>query len=143
MKVYMVTDGYDSDYGVCGVYSTPEKAEEARALLNTENEVEEWDVDAALPEHPIGQLPYEVLIQNDGTVTSVRRLGLGFVLETAWVPLHPDVATVNVRTWARDAAHATDIAKALRGELIATHQWTTNYWEWAKREVKGQSEAAA
>jgi hypothetical protein len=30
MKLYLVTDGEYSDYHVCGIYSTPEKAEEAK-----------------------------------------------------------------------------------------------------------------
>lgn len=39
MKIYVVTDGQYSDYHICGMYSTPEKAELAKKLYAADNEI--------------------------------------------------------------------------------------------------------
>ena len=40
-KVYMVTDGWYSDYSVLGIYSTKAKAERAKELYAAGNDVDE------------------------------------------------------------------------------------------------------
>lgn len=49
MKVYMVTSGEYSDYGVCGVFSSMEKAQEYMGRPEQFNDVKELEVDSVPP----------------------------------------------------------------------------------------------
>lgn len=65
MKIYAVTNGSYSEYRVEGIYSTREKAEEAHKLYTSDNEIEEYELDA-MPDHPPGMLRYFVKMDAAG-----------------------------------------------------------------------------
>lgn len=49
MRVYLVTEGSYADYRVLGVYSSEKLAEEAAKLLNSDNCIEDFDLDHIPP----------------------------------------------------------------------------------------------
>ena len=63
-KIYLITDGEYSDYRIYGVYSTLEKAEQARRLFAIQNAVEEWDLDN-IPDHPQDCIRFCVGMERD------------------------------------------------------------------------------
>ena len=125
MKVYLLTAGDYSAYTVLGVFSTPEKAEAARGLLqgyhpsdDTENELEEFELDG-VPDHPPGYLLWSVRIMKAGDVPEEpvqvgAASGAGEFQFVEWLYL---------RVWALDAAHAVKIAGERRAQLIALGKW--------------------
>ncbi len=71
--VYMVTSGYYSDYGVNGIFTTREKAEEFIKMFPGEDSIVgemELDVlDSALEFMKVGRRPYYVEMKRDGDST--------------------------------------------------------------------------
>lgn len=124
MKVYLLTSGDYSAYTVLGVFSTAEKAEEARPFLcgddggEYENELEEFELDG-VPDHPPGHMLYSVTISRDGDLLGVPgHIGAGSLTGE-----YPFTHHLYLRVWARDAEHAVKIAGERRAQLIATGRW--------------------
>jgi hypothetical protein len=131
-KVYLVSDGWYSDYHICGVYSTKALAEQARMLYVAGNDVEELELDA-LPEHPPGLLAYRVVMFRDGNVNKCERESVQGHDER-WSPYGTQAGKgVVFRVWARDEEHAVKIANERRSGLIASGEWTENFNEWINR----------
>jgi hypothetical protein len=130
MIIYIVSDGSYSDYEIEGIYSTREKAEEAKVLFNADNDIEEREVDA-IPAHPVGLLPWTIQVNADGSVLDSYRRGPGDP-HPCWMPTqHWDGGLgrpcVSFFVWARDGEHATKIANDKRRQLIAENLWTTDW----------------
>ena len=53
MKIYVITTGSYSDYGIHSIWSTKEKAEEVNKLVEDTNDVDEWDVDQFADLNPL------------------------------------------------------------------------------------------
>ena len=139
MKLYMVTDGNYSDYHVCGIYSTEEKADWATHVFNTGG-IEEIELDALPDGAPPGKLYFVVEMTAEGNTLSVRHASAEFFpmfdarprynyrpTNTAWVP------SVDFNVWARDEEHAVKIANERRAMLIASGRWTTDWDKWQER----------
>jgi hypothetical protein len=133
VTLYVVTSGEYSDYRVRGIYSTHEKAEQARDFFNTENDIEEHEIDA-LPEHPPGMLRYTVLMDRDGRVDSVARVDAGGSYYEWTVR---DAVFVGFHVWARDETHAIKIANDRRAQLLASNLWTTDWGTWHRHKATG------
>ena len=119
-QVYIVSDGYYSDYHIIGVFSSRDKAEEARTLYDTNNTVEIYDLDS-MPEHPVGHWPWEVSMNTEGNSTAWRANIIWF--KGGWTfNAHPYPA-VQFSIWARDKRHAVKIANEKRAMLIASGEW--------------------
>ena len=121
MKVYLVTDGEYSDYHLCGIYSTREKAEEAKQIYVADRDIEEIELDG-LPEHIEGLYCYLVSMNKSGKLRSVDWLERSDRMNkdvTLWD--HQEVADFFVM--GRDSKHAIKIANERRSYLIATNQW--------------------
>lgn len=133
MKIYLVTDGSYSDYHLCCVCSTPEKAEEAKVLYQADNDVEVYELDG-LPDHPAGMLPFCVQMDAEGFASDVSRESVDYCVEQKpdWEP-YGDDASVAFHMWATDEKHAVKIANERRIVLLATHQWTTDFKAWQKK----------
>jgi len=134
MKVYLVTKGSYSDYRVCCVCSTMEKAEYARRLYVADDiETEELD---GLPEHPHGMLRYAVTMDRDGNSTCQTE-SLYYTTDDEWRP-YGNGTHVSFHMWASDKTHAVKIANERRAVLIATGQWQTDWYAWkeAKEEKR-------
>jgi hypothetical protein len=130
MTIYLVSDGEYSDYTVLGLYSTKEKAEEARALYAA-NYIEEFELDY-LPPHPPGELLWRVYMLDNGDVTDVNQ---GSPSEK-FVPFesnrffltsdYPKTVGRMLALWARDKEHAIKIASEKRREMLVSGEWYSN-----------------
>jgi hypothetical protein len=126
-KIYVVTDGSYSDYGIKAVFSTMEKAEEAKRLFGSTNAIEEYELDA-LPDHPIGMLLYSVRMKFDGTIDDVRIADASDDSSSLeWRSTYKN--HVDFTMWARDKEHATKIAIERRAPLIANGLWKSSETE--------------
>lgn len=72
VTVYVVTNGEYSSYLVCGIYSTMKKAEKAKDLFCTSNDIEEWTLDE-LPPRPKGMTPWRVRMDKDGNTIEIEK----------------------------------------------------------------------
>lgn len=121
-KVYLVTDGYYSDYHVRGVYSTMEKAEQAKLLYAADNDIEEYELDA-VPDSPPGLVPFVVTITFSGDVKDVYRES-AVQFEPRWYVTNWDGSPCGrFYMWARDEQHAVKIANEWRAQIAALGLW--------------------
>lgn len=120
MKVYLVTAGEYSDYHVCAVCSTEQKAQEA-VMLFEESEYFDLEVDK-LPEHPPGLIAYSVTMDEKGDCQEQPRIqNSDSFEETCWKSYEEGMFVFLV--WAKDAQHAVKIANEKRTQKIALNQW--------------------
>ena len=131
MKVYMVTDGKYSDYSVDGIYSTMKKAELAKKLYDSSNEIVEMEVDH-YPDHPEGMFYYKVRMDSAGNTDHVRIYNAAYKGEHVWLPWG-DGSCVAFNVWARDEEHAIKIANERRIMLLANGEWTADCDVWKQR----------
>ena len=128
-KAYLVTQGYYSDYHVCGVFSSREKAEAFIKRFEKSTyespEIEERVIDL-FSDVPPDLKMYEVWMKEDGSVIRCE------LCDT--IPLDYDIkVTPNskdgsqrlyCKLLAKDSAHAVKIANEKRTILIANN-WDT------------------
>jgi hypothetical protein len=133
MNVYIVTDGSYSDYHILGVYSTKEKAEDARYLYASENPIEDIELDL-IPIVPPGMKRWRVEIFKDGLVDEIKRISCNDDDAEAMFHRYWEYSTskrmdrvnevyLRVNTWARDEDHAIKIANEKRMILLAAGKW--------------------
>ena len=124
MKVYLVTEGSYSDYRPMCVCSTQETAEYAKRIYDSDNDIEEFELDA-LPAHPPGMLLWHVRMYRNGDVSDAAQVGADNtapVFKVSGFPSpykHQAVFSV----WANDRDHAVKICGEKRAQLIAANQW--------------------
>lgn len=70
-KVYIVSDGWYSEYQIKGIFSTREKAEELQKHFPSPNDIEEIELDPEIP-YPSDQLAYRVFFGYGGDVNVTR-----------------------------------------------------------------------
>lgn len=132
MIVYVVTAGDYSDYRVCCVCSTEEKADEAARLFASDNTPMAYELDD-FPRHPNGMFPYWVEMDAEGNTIGVRCVPVEGSEPPEWQPGYSH-RWVIFRMWAVDEKHAVKIANERRAQLIAFGEWTTDRVEWLKRQ---------
>lgn len=124
-KVYLVTDGYYSDYHVLGVYATMEKAEQAKLLYAADNDIEEHELDA-VPDSPPGLVPFVVTTTFSGDVRTIYRESAD-QFSPRWhvANWYGDSSDPCGRfyMWARDEQHAVRIANEWRAQNAAPGLW--------------------
>lgn len=128
MKLYLVTDGDYSDYHLCCVCSSKQKADHAKKFYAAQNDIEEYELDA-LPDHPDGMFWYSVRMDRDGDTRSVKIEAGNHAHEDEWSP-YGDNETVCFYMWATDEKHAVKVANERRAMLVASGQWTTDWHQW-------------
>ena len=123
-KVYMVTDGWYSDYRVLGIYSTKAKAEKAKVLFNADNEIDTIDLDV-VPKTPRGMLKWVVEMDRNGNVNDVSRETCEYPSSSAsvWKPFDSDVTYLRAALWAKDEEHAVKVANEWRTRIVANNLW--------------------
>jgi len=146
--IYVVTDGDYSDYHICGIFSDPEKAEEAKNLYSgnrDEARIEEYTLDF-IPCYPQGLLYWCVEMDRDGNSTCNRRSVGNYNIESEcpdgfdWQPCG-DEKHVMFHMWAKDEMHAVKIANEHRTQLIATNKWNTDWESWHKTKYNKRSKS--
>ena len=131
-KVYLVTAGEYSDYRVCSVHSTPEKANLAKKLFDSENDIKGLEIDL-LPDHPEGLFPYCVFMDKEGCVRRIYSESVeDFEPENGMPTI--DGKTVLFSMWAKDETHAIKIANEKRIGLLLSGEWTTGLDAWQERQ---------
>ena len=135
--VYVLTSGSYSDYGIVGIFSTKENAEEFKLRVKDHdyNDIAEMELDAMLPQLRAGMIPWSILMLRDGSLErpvepcAVDRFNvdrsLGIWRRTQ-APAYkgkgiPDALWGNVM--ALSAKHAVKIASEKRAQLIASGEW--------------------
>lgn len=131
MKLFQVDDGDYSDYHVCGIFSTREKAEHAKKFYQADRDISEIEVDA-LPPHPKGMFWHSVQMNREGNTFAVKIENGKYSHDREWAP-YGDDETVIFDMWARDEKHAVKIANERRVRLIADNEWTSNWEEWVAK----------
>lgn len=131
MKLFLVSTGEYSDYTVRGIYSAPDKAEDAKLFYNSENEIEEFELDT-LPPHPEGHLLYLVTMARDGALIDVVRsypteYGDSFENDHNWIP---SSGGVEFTIWAFNKDQAVKVANEKRAQLIASNLWIEDWNKW-------------
>lgn len=121
-KVYLVTDGYYSDYRVRGVYSTMEKAEQAKLLYAADNDIEKYELDA-VPDSPPGLVPFVVTITSSGDVRNAYRESADQFSPRWHVTNWYGDPCGLFYMWARDEQHAVKIANEWRAQIAALGLW--------------------
>ena len=123
-KVYMVTDGWYSDYRVLGIYSTKAKAEKAKVLFNAGNDIDSIDLDV-VPKTPRGMLKWVVEMDRNGNVKDVSRENCERHTNPVFVYKHfgSDVTYLRAALWAKDDEHAVKIANEWRTRIVANNLW--------------------
>lgn len=123
--IWVVTEGEYSDYAIVGTFSTKENAEACIAVLGDCTRVEEWILDAYIPDFRQGLRPWMIWILRDGTVRNAN--------ETSDLP-EPDAFyptnqlaekrdLMQVCVFARDREHAIKIANERRAIHLADGTW--------------------
>jgi hypothetical protein len=131
-KVYLVSEGSYSDYHICGVFSTEEKARAAMELL-ADGDMEEFELDPVSP-HPPGMKYWSVQMHADGNVASLRQdsVSIDSPVNNREAPYGKE-AYWYFGVWARDREHAVKIANERRIQMLASGEWNTTWEEWVKK----------
>lgn len=143
MKVYVVTSGEssESDYRIRGVYADMEKAEHAKKLCGSANDIEEYRVNHIF-KTPSSRFWHCVEMGRDGHTKTVKiedgenedgnENAVQYIPYCLWhYGTKSDLMVFHM--WAKDEAHAVKIANEKRVALIANNEWIVDKTEWKKR----------
>lgn len=124
MKVWLVWTGEYSDATVEGVFSTEELAKEACQMYPDGYTGDAYEVDSELPRVRAGIRLWNVLMEVDGTVVSVRHIDIAKG-KPSTVNRYPSytvtgpVERLLIQCDARDQDHAIKIAADVRAKFLA------------------------
>jgi hypothetical protein len=122
--IYIVTRGDYEDFHNVAAYSDKAIADRhAEVILG---EVECWPLDVPL-KFPANLLPWVVIIDEEGSVDSVKRFAFGGELPgwDFYRISRPPLAAFYL--WAPDERHAVKFADERRAFLVAGGEWTKKY----------------
>ena len=131
MKVWVVGNGYYSDYENLAVFSSEGEAENFCEMLNA-GSFDSFELDSFANKFPKGKKLYHVTIDKSGDNASAyiieptldeRPLGLRpFYLATCeFFPENDNMR--RIECWAKDENHAIKIANDARVQAIASGEW--------------------
>lgn len=126
MKVYLLTEGQYSDYGVRAIFSSRENAERyIKAVRDTGgyeefNPIIEWELDEDLSyavRLEQGERFYQVTMRRDGSSSIYDSTSSAYLAceEVSIVPVG-----LIVKRWATSEEHAAKIANEIRAQKIAS-----------------------
>jgi hypothetical protein len=125
-KVYLVTSGSYSDYGVDAVFSNRETAQKFIDKFpdsyGDKREIEEWELDPFEYEIREGYDCYFLRMSKDGTCTEINMDNNRSVTlrETSGFDRHGDMWSIVL---AKDEKHAIKITNERRAQHIANNTW--------------------
>lgn len=132
-KVFVVTSGEYSDYGIDAIFSTRELAKAFIDMFD-KNEwkdfnIEEWDINPNETHLKQNRKPYFLRINKVGDVKDleVADSAYGFKQDISFADISYTVNDewMNVRCFANDNAHAVKIAGEKRAQILASNLWGT------------------
>lgn len=127
-KIYIVTSGEYSDYGINGVFETKELAQAYIEMLgnpkgwSSEMQVEEHDLNPYKNYIKEGLKPFLIFIHKNGNVTKAEIAQYGLKPSTT-ISFSYNKSQMIVFCWAKDKQHAIKIANEKRAKIIALNQW--------------------
>ena len=117
--IYVVTDGYYSDYQIKGVFDDETLAEQFRLHFGYHS-VEEYVLNLSAPQLRAGLQVYEVRMAHDGTVQYVKRCSDP---PNNTVEFWGDDSCMHTEMWAKDEQHAVKIANERRAQVLDNNHW--------------------
>lgn len=139
MKIYIVTDGCYSDYGIRAVFTDKALAEKYMAAYSfDEPQIEEFDTDIVEENVKLGRKKYTVEMRKDGNNAKAE---LSDIEDYPWnnctdyiykeddgLYLEPrltdfEIEIIRNTVWATDKTHAIKIANERRTRCIAEGRW--------------------
>jgi len=134
--VYLVTDSEYSDYRVCGVFSTEEKAKRAQEFWNTDNTIEEYEIDCEFPDTRELNL-WQVAMDSSGCTPSGHYGPFRISNDSVVFEDRPSMGGdfMSFMVWAKDKSHALKIANERRLRHIAEGTWNTDWNKWRQEYV--------
>jgi len=127
-KVYIVTEGYYSDYHIIGVFSTLHEAKKFHDLSPEYRTIEPYDLDEFCA--PFGRYPFTVWMEQDGSVIDVQSSDHD---KGSWEPgidddaWHDHHMVLCFRMFAYDKQHAIKIASEQRAMALAQGRLSIDY----------------
>lgn len=142
-KVYLVSSGEYSDYGIIGCFSSRENAmtfidklkkiskkrlekrKEEGYTEENEARIEEHSLDEFIPEFRKGFNPYQVSMKKNGDCSVEPSDGLPVIGRIFYSIPFPDIMEAYVM--AADEKHAAKIANEYRTRIIALDKWGEDF----------------
>lgn len=129
--VWMVASGSYSDYGVDGIFSTKESAQDYIDAFTSEYTAEfhpplEMEIDPGNTTfHKMGRVVYNLCISREGNTSDIRRYDNNTLRNNEFVAgyCHSKPELLIVTCWATDEKHAAKIANEIRVQKIANGEW--------------------
>jgi hypothetical protein len=122
MKVYVITEGEYSGYGIVTVFSTEELANKFVEMY-PDTRIEEYILDYYEQRVRDGKKPYNVWMFRDGTTQHCNEtMNEPRGIEFHKVGLNGNIV-VDVTVFAKDEQHAVKIVNEKRAQLIASGEW--------------------
>jgi hypothetical protein len=124
MKIYIITDGWYSDYGITAVFDDKEKAEIFKQIFGSDN-IEEWEVNPIIYNISEGNYLFKVEMDRNGNVANIYK---GETRHFQDDPTTEAVFTygnkqILMNVVAKDETHATKIVNENRTRMIAENKW--------------------
>lgn len=120
-KIFVITSGCYSDYGISGIYSTRELAEEALGGEKDEDgygsRIEEFTLDPGVAELREGLIAWQIWMSREGNTERAEKCGYRGVERSVEVYGLP--RTLRVTCWATDKKHAIKITNEHRLQQLA------------------------
>lgn len=121
MKIYIVTKGSYSDYHICAIFSTEEKAQRLVDSLNRRWNtpcIEEYEIDAV--EIPKGYKNYFVRMTKEGSVLEQNISDSTYFMNETGFDINQNIFSYQ---FAEDETHAVKITNERRVQKIANNEW--------------------
>jgi len=130
-KVFVVTSGTYSDYGIDAIFTTRELAQSFIDAFEAnkwhEMDIEEWDLDPNEKHLKQNRKPYFLRINKEGEVTDleVADSSYGFKqdIPEAEISYTANFEWMNINCFADDENHAIKIAGEKRSQILAANLW--------------------
>lgn len=127
-KVFIVTDGYYSDYKIIGVYSSKKSAQEVIDSFSdlNESQIEEWGIDTVLS-FPKGMKCYFLRMTKEGKAYDIDEgrntiMALEYALKK-YMGFGSGGHDLFCNVLAKDKEHAVKIVNEKRIQLIESNRW--------------------
>lgn len=130
-KVYVVTSGEYSDYGIDAIFSTQELAQKFIDVFSKDKwrsmSVEQWDLDPIKTHLKQNRKPYFLRIDKKGNICDLElaenSYGFKEDIPEAEISYTADLKWMNIYCFADDESHAVKIAGEKRSQILAANIW--------------------
>lgn len=130
-KVFVVTSGEYSDYGIDAIFSTKELAQTFIKSFKADGwhdmDIEEWNLDPNKTHLKQNRKPYFLRINKNGDVIDLRVVSSSYEfhedIPDAKISYTRNFEWMNINCFADDDNHAIKIAGEKRAQILAANLW--------------------